>query len=139
MKKAMSLLMSSLLALTVAVPAFAADDNNNGMGTMNNGKNGMTTNNATRGNNVDNDGLDIDRGTGTFGTTRGNNTGLGDADGPMGNTGIGTNNTTRNFGTDDNNFRTTAAGDDATDWGWLGLLGLIGLAGLFNRNRETTR
>lgn len=138
MKKAMSLLMSTLLALAVAVPAFAADDNNNGMGTKSTGNNGIT-----RGNGLDLDNnIDMDRGTGTFGTTRSNNAGLGDADynGPMGNTGIGTNNTTRNFGTDDdNNFRTTAVGDDATDWGWLGLLGLIGLAGLFNRNRETTR
>nr|WP_197080968.1 WGxxGxxG family protein [Paenibacillus sp. VKM B-2647] len=36
-------------------------------------------------------------------------------------------------------YRANAAGDGATDWGWLGLLGLVGLAGLFGRNRSDAR
>ncbi|WP_285844078.1 WGxxGxxG family protein [Brevibacillus borstelensis] len=69
-------------------------------------------------------------GTGNVGGTNapGNMTGAG---GP-GNAGV--NNV--NQGT----YRTAAADND-TDWGWIGLLGLAGLAGLMgrNRNREPQR
>jgi hypothetical protein len=129
MRKISAFLLSTMMLFVLAVPAMAANDD-----TTDTRGNGMTTNNATRGNTFDAD-LGTDRGTGTRGTT-----GIG-----TNNNGIGDNDidTTRGFGVgdydDDNNFRATAAGDDTRDWGWLGLLGLIGLAGLFNRNRETTR
>ncbi|HEY8528550.1 MAG TPA: WGxxGxxG family protein [Paenibacillaceae bacterium] len=40
----------------------------------------------------------------------------------------------------DNNgrLRAAATGDNAMDWGWLGLLGLIGLVGLRGGNRQRT-
>jgi MYXO-CTERM domain-containing protein len=35
---------------------------------------------------------------------------------------------------DGNRLRTTAAGDDDSDWEWIGLAGLLGLLGLKRRN-----
>jgi MYXO-CTERM domain-containing protein len=96
-------------------------------------------------------------GTGTTGTTgagtTGTGTGIGGALSGMGNsvrnysdnmldrmnTYNNTNDTTGyGFGGNYNTatYRTNAATDNDTDWGWLGLLGLLGLAGLRSRNRD---
>lgn len=73
--------------------------------------------------------------------------------GNMANDGFQTMNTNNNrrFNTNNNNwnnnmttrsvdngnvYRTNAANNNDTDWGWLGLLGLIGLAGMMGRNRD---
>ena len=122
MNKLTKLLLASVLLFSLAFPALAEGTKNT------TGTGGMTTNRGVNTNRVDDLNRDLDRNNGMF-----NMDGVNDRMGTRNTTNYGTNNY------DNGNYRTTAANDNGTDWGWLGLLGLIGLAGLFNRNRETNR
>jgi hypothetical protein len=83
-------------------------------------------------------------GAGTYGTygARATTPGTGNGgDSNAANYGRGTYGAMNSTSSTGNNYRTTAAANNGTDWGWLGLLGLLGLAGMMNRGRreETNR
>jgi len=121
MKKFGTLLLTTVLACGMAVPALAAD-------TVATGNNTSTVqgNTVNRTNNYG-------TGVGTYRGTGMNNNGTMN--------GWNRNNAMYN-GRGVTGYSTTAntarayANDDGMDWGWLGLLGLLGLAGMRNRDRE---
>lgn len=127
MKKGLTLIVSIVMVLMLAMPVFAegtgsmGTDNSKNQTNMNENNTNMDMRYQNR-TGSDAQPFDMDYNDRTTRDTTQTMDGSRTMDGSMNN----------------GDFRTTATEDGTMDWGWLGLLGLIGLAGLFNRSQNRT-
>lgn len=138
MKKLGSIMMTAVLACSMAVPVFAAGDGTPSAGAVG-GTNAVQNGTVHRANN-----MGAGTGAGTYRTNNAYGTqGMNGINGTgmnryYGNGTMGARSTTGKYGAMNNTTR-AYADNDGMDWGWLGLIGLLGLAGMRGRERSENR